>query len=443
MLTDQNLLPIADDNKINVFITDPKRNRIKQWLNASIQDGVFASSFQLNEEQTLGDYTIHVDTQVTQKKSKTFEVNEYVLPQFEVKVIAPKYVTYDDPKFTATVDAKYTHGKSINGLLKLTMKQRYFYPNSQHRFWPETKSLEKVEIEKPINGLVDIDLNPAQQLSLSSTRDYDLEIELTAVVTETLTKKNFTATSYLTMIEDNVKVEVIDTNEQLKPGLPIELAVKIVNRNDEPITDDKNKLKLGYSFSLKDDDKNEKFTEQEYAVKNGLIDNLKLDVPKNASDLYLRATYKGRKYSVHHFQASTSKNNHFIQLSVQNKKNNKAVFKTGEKVEFEIRSTYAINNYTLMVLKQGHIVTTNYILRTPSTNEKLSIDVEHKLAPSFKVVVFYLTSDNQVIADQKSIEVEDLFLTPIDLQSSTNQTQPGQNVSVSVKSKSKDMLFLI
>jgi ABC-2 type transport system permease protein len=57
------------------------------------------------------------------------EVNEYVLPQFEVKIVAPKYLTYENPKFIATIDARYTHGKPINGLLKLTLKQRYFYPN--------------------------------------------------------------------------------------------------------------------------------------------------------------------------------------------------------------------------------------------------------------------------------------------------------------------------
>lgn len=136
VLTDRHLLPIGDQNKVNVYITDPKKNRIKQWLNASISDGVFTNSFQLNQEQTLGDYVIHVETQgTTQKKTQRFEVNEYVLPQFDVKVIAPKYLTFDNPKFTATIDAKYTHGKPINGLLKLTMKQRYFYPNQQHRFW--------------------------------------------------------------------------------------------------------------------------------------------------------------------------------------------------------------------------------------------------------------------------------------------------------------------
>lgn len=40
-MTDSNLLPIADDTKINIYITDPKKNLIKQWLNVSIVDGVF------------------------------------------------------------------------------------------------------------------------------------------------------------------------------------------------------------------------------------------------------------------------------------------------------------------------------------------------------------------------------------------------------------------
>jgi len=315
VLTDSNLIPISDDNKINVFITDPMKNRIKQWLNANISDGVFTGSFQLNEEQKLGDYTINVDTQTTQKKTKSFEVNEYVLPQFDVKIVAPKYVTYDDSKFTATIEARYTHGKPINGLLKLTMKQRYFYPNRESRFWPKTKSLEKIEIEKPINGIVDVELNPVQQLALTSTRDYDLEIELIAVVTENLTKKNFTQRSYLSLAEEDVRIEVINADEKLKPGLPIEVQLKVVKRDDEPVIDNLNKVKLGYSFNFKDKI-NEDFIEQEYTIQNGLIEGFKIDVPKNVTDLYIRGEYKNHKYSIHQFQTSNSKSGHFIQLYV-------------------------------------------------------------------------------------------------------------------------------
>ena len=299
---------------------------------------------------------------------------------------------------------------------------------------PETKSLEKVEIEKPINGNVDVELNPVQQLALTSNRDYDLDLELNAVVTETLTKKNFSATSYLTMVEDNVKMEVLNPDEQLKPGLPFEFHVKVVNRNDEPITDAQNKVKMGYSFQIKNV-LNDKFIEKEYEIQNGMLERVALEVPKNTTDLYVRATYKGRKYSIHHWSASSSKNNHFIQLNLLNKPNEKNVYKTGQKVEFEIRTTQPISNYTLMVVKQNNIVSTNYALKDASTSEKLSIDVDHKLAPNFKVIVFYLTNENQIIGDQRSIEVSDLFLTPIDLQSSTNQTQPGEKVDITVQTR--------
>ena len=198
--------------------------------------------------------------------------------------------------------------------------------------------------------------------------------------------------------------------------------------------DTQNKVKLGYSFQLKDS-ANDSFIEKEYEIQNGLLERHVLDVPKNTTDLYIRATYKGRKYSVHHYSASSSKNDHFIQLNVLNKPNNKNVYKTGDKVEFEIRTTQPISNYTLMVVKQSNIVSANYKLKEPSTSEKLSIDVDHKLAPNFKVIVFYLTNENQIIGDQRTIEVSDLFRTPIDLQSSTNQTQPGEKVDITVKTR--------
>jgi Macroglobulin domain MG3 len=40
----------------------------------------------------------------------------YVLPKFEVKVTAPKYIELKEGKLVATINAKYTYGKSIKGI---------------------------------------------------------------------------------------------------------------------------------------------------------------------------------------------------------------------------------------------------------------------------------------------------------------------------------------
>lgn len=50
-----------------------------------------------------------------QKRSKEFDVAEYVLPKFDVIVSGPKDATYSDSLVRITFSAKYTYGENLKG----------------------------------------------------------------------------------------------------------------------------------------------------------------------------------------------------------------------------------------------------------------------------------------------------------------------------------------
>lgn len=87
------------------FSKDGKNNRIKQWINAEPNRGVFSGELELSKNPILGDWKI-VATVGGQIYAKVFSVAEYVLPKFEVTVNIPKHITFKDSKFGATVRAK-------------------------------------------------------------------------------------------------------------------------------------------------------------------------------------------------------------------------------------------------------------------------------------------------------------------------------------------------
>lgn len=50
-----------------------------------------------------------------QKKSKSFEIAEYILPKFETIIDSPDDFTVKDEKIRLIVRSKYTHGKLVKG----------------------------------------------------------------------------------------------------------------------------------------------------------------------------------------------------------------------------------------------------------------------------------------------------------------------------------------
>lgn len=58
--------------------------------------------------------------ELLQVHSKDFEISEYVLPKFEVKLDVPSFIVHKDKTLKVTVRAKYTFGKPVKGEVELT-----------------------------------------------------------------------------------------------------------------------------------------------------------------------------------------------------------------------------------------------------------------------------------------------------------------------------------
>uniref|UniRef100_A0A8C5QPB5 Alpha-2-macroglobulin n=1 Tax=Leptobrachium leishanense TaxID=445787 RepID=A0A8C5QPB5_9ANUR len=85
------------ENLLPCLQPDPGKNRIGQWLNVSVDQGIAEFSLPLSEEPPLGEYAIKVkDTE------HTFSVEEYVLPRYDVKVQFPP-VMFDSEVFSITI----------------------------------------------------------------------------------------------------------------------------------------------------------------------------------------------------------------------------------------------------------------------------------------------------------------------------------------------------
>ncbi|XP_018409165.1 PREDICTED: pregnancy zone protein-like [Nanorana parkeri] len=118
---DANFKP-ADTQLPIVELQDPETNRIGQWLDVKLRQGMTDLSFPLSSEPQLGEYVI-----VAKNTIHKFRVEEYVLPRFEVIFELPRLLLSNTETFPVKICARYTFGKSVSGQYKGSLCRRNMF----------------------------------------------------------------------------------------------------------------------------------------------------------------------------------------------------------------------------------------------------------------------------------------------------------------------------
>nr|XP_020634136.1 alpha-2-macroglobulin-like [Pogona vitticeps] len=114
-----------------VYIQDPKRNRLFQWQDVELNVGLIQLSFPLTSEPALGTYRVVVKKSSGSNVEHTFNVEEYVLPKYEVSVKAPEVITILTEQLEVTICGRYTYGKPVPGQVKMSVCRRYSSPGTR------------------------------------------------------------------------------------------------------------------------------------------------------------------------------------------------------------------------------------------------------------------------------------------------------------------------
>ncbi|KAJ9580500.1 hypothetical protein L9F63_024322, partial [Diploptera punctata] len=308
IVLDSHLKPSPTED-LDLYISDGKQNRVKQWAKVQTNNGVYSGELHLSEFPVLGDWTITVSL-LGETSSKSFEVAEYVLPKFEVTVDAPEHVTYKDSHFVATVEAKYTYGKAVEGEVTATVNSGSLQPIS---LIPVSKVVH-------IDGKVAIDFDIAKDLRLNDQYDGSLEIQV--VVEEALTGRKQNTTFEVSLHKFNYKLEIINSAEYFKPGLMHTVHIQVSHYDGSPVQDQKNPVivKYGFSFNFGEN----VYKEEEYTLStDGLVEvNIYPPTNSNETALTVSAKYLDLDEVTTYISPILSPSNTFIQavLVTQNPK---------------------------------------------------------------------------------------------------------------------------
>jgi len=404
---------------VDIYITDGKGNRVKQWDRVFTKQGVFASEMLLSDQPILGDWNI---TAVVSGQSftKQFQVAEYVLPKFEVTIDLPPYLTFNHSKMVATVKAKYTYGRPVKGNVTVAVYPQYRVSYIQPFF------TEPVRKTVPINGKADIDFNLFKDLRLVD--DFERDVRFDVTVVETLTERKQNTSALLTLHKYKYKLDLIKTSDSFKPGLKYTAFLKLSYQDDTPIRDESGVVTVRHGFSHNQ----EEYNRTDYPIPSNGILELNFYPPMN-DDVYtlgIEAQYEDLVEWFSTINRAQSPSNSFIQAVLKTDEP-----KVNEEVTIEINSTLPLDSYVYEVMGRGNLVAARTVQAGGQRNHSFGFQVTAAMAPSARVVVYYVRKDGEVVADALNFDVEGIFQNFVEVQVAPNSVEPGKAVDVTVKAE--------
>ncbi|XP_017152344.1 CD109 antigen isoform X5 [Drosophila miranda] len=429
LFVDEYTRPAKIDKPITIAITDGAQNRIKQLSDIKLTKGVYSGELQLSEQPVLGTWKIAVSVDGDGTETKTFEVDKYVLPKFEVIVESPKDLAVQDKVVKATIRAKYTYGKPVKGKATVSIE-----PNFAHYLNHDIGKQEKT---------IDIDGKGHVEFSIEGNQyrgGYSPPLKILAIVTEELTGNKQNATTIVNLHSQRYKIEGVDNPPSYQPGKTFVFQVVVKNVDGSPVRDSTKKVKLsfmnGNRFSAgtrQEFNFEGPLNEHGMASFNVTLPEMKMSYVSINAEFGDSSSYVG---SISKFHPALETDEP-LKIEVKTK-----TPKLGETVSFEVKSNADIPYFVYTIVARGNIVDTDYV-DVPKGRKTHTV----KFVPSFAMVpqatifVHYIF-DNELRFEEKRITFEMDFTNSIEI-SAPADAKPSEEIKLRVKTDADSFVGLL
>ncbi|XP_056363731.1 alpha-2-macroglobulin-like protein 1 isoform X3 [Oenanthe melanoleuca] len=235
---DQNFIASSETQRL-VELKDPKGNRIAQWLDVAPVGGIVDLSFPLAAEALLGEYTIKVPD-----LTRTFRVEEYVLPKFSVSIQMPQVVTILEENFPLRVCGMYTYGKAVQGSVRAVVCRKHIRYNRK-------SSKGKRSICKDYTGETNEDGCFSTEVNTKIFHrkhgdNYDFNLEAEAFLKESGTGVEFNTTENCKVTFDITTLQFWGTSYYYQQGAPYYGNLELKSANGTHLKNKKVILTVSY-----------------------------------------------------------------------------------------------------------------------------------------------------------------------------------------------------
>ncbi|KAH8411883.1 hypothetical protein KR222_001277 [Zaprionus bogoriensis] len=439
IVLDENIRPAVVDGPIKIEISDGAQNLIKQVSDIKLTKGVYAGELQLSDQPVLGKWNLVVKLGDESAESKSFEVAKYVLPKFEVIVETDKDVAVGDGLIKATIRAKYTYGKPVQGKATVSLKRiNDWYSDSG---FEQNKTIDVVG-----KGHVEFTFQkPSNRLYLSP-------LKLFAEVTEELSGNKQNASATINLHSDRYKLEAISPPSTYHPGKVFTYKVAVKHLDGSPVRDTSKTVKIGFnspytwsydaSFggprSVSDMPTNEKRFEAPLDENGIATFNVTIPVLER-SYVHVVGTYddvNSNLGTMNRFEPSRHPAEPIsINVNTKNPKLN-------ENVSFDVKSNEPIPYFVYAIIARGNIVKAEHVeVPEGRMSHTVKFTPTFEMIPKASIYVYYVIK-NELRFEEKTIDFARDFENSIEI-SAPVDVKPSEEVKLKVKTDADSYVGLL
>ncbi|KAG9472011.1 ovostatin-like [Eleutherodactylus coqui] len=448
---DNNLYP-ADELFPLIFVTDPSGNRLYQWTNQQTINSMLRIEFVLLSDPELGPYEIHVQKGgkgSSSQISKSFVVDEYVLPNMQLEILAANAVTILDKTLPYKVITSYTYGQGVLGKVSgraCRAPVNYYIGNACNRN-PDGLCI-------PITGTLDANGTFSGELDMTNFQfdrsGYRMALTLYATVTEQGTGIQVAESKTISIT--NQLGQVYFNRENMEPyykkQLPYFIQATAVDGLQKPISGQIIELQVnGVTVKNLTTDVNGKV--QDYidtSVLEQSVVNIQV-IYKNSEQCY-DSTYVVPTYSNDYFSITRfySRSGSFLQIEGP-----KEELQCGQTYILTVKYTFSqlgltdgetqvsLNYMTMSRLKIVNFGTLSADLTNSTQGElPLSLEITPEHAPVTDVIVYALL-DEEVVAHTIQLNIEKCFRNQVSMDFSEERATPGSTINLNIASSPRSV----
>uniref|UniRef100_A0A3P8SVT4 Complement component c3a, duplicate 5 n=1 Tax=Amphiprion percula TaxID=161767 RepID=A0A3P8SVT4_AMPPE len=370
----------------------------------SLKSGIHSGVYQLPEIVSTGVWKVvakfHSNPQ--QSFSADFEVKEYVLPSFEVKLEPQSSFFYvDSQALTVDIKAEYLFGEPVYGMAYVVFG---VISEGEKKGFPD--SLQRVQIT---NGEGSVTL---KREHITSTFKNILEL---------VGKSIFVSVSVLTesggeMVEAEQRgIQIVTspytihfkrTPKYFKPGLSFDVAVEVTNPDGSPAADVPVVVRPGDVHGNTAANGMAKLTVNSAASDSRLVITAKTNNPIISADRQAAATMTALPYN--------TKSKSYIHIGVDT-----AELQLGNNMKISLHLNRQQNqdtDITYLILSRGRLVKAERYRTRGQALISLILPITKEMLPSFRIVAYYHPSDNEVVSDSVWVDVKDSCMGSLKLE---------------------------
>ena len=373
----------------------------------SLRDGMHSGTYQLGEIVSPGQWKVvsRFQSNPQHTYSAEFEVKQYVLPSYEVKVTSDSaFYYYDTPSFRVEVKATYLFGKEVDGMAYVAfgvMKDgtRKVFPPSLQRI-PISKGKGEATLEKD-HILKTFTTSPDTEHLVGGS------LFVTAMVyTESGSEMVEGELRNIQIVKSPYFINFDKTPKYFKGGMLFDVTVTVTNPDGTPAEN----IPVVVEPGLNVQGTTQANGRASLTINTGGSDT-QLTITARTNDPQLPPERQTRASMV--AKPHQTKSNNYIHITVMS-----SDVKLGSdlKVHLNLNRHTTPLQITYLILSRGQLVGYGRQVADGQLTIALSITVTKLMLPSLRLIVYYHPTPSEVVSDSVWVDVDDSCMGTLKLE---------------------------